>query len=36
MRFAGRRVLITGALSGMGMATARLFAREGMRLALVA
>lgn len=34
--WSGRRVLITGALSGMGMASARLLARHGMRLALVA
>lgn len=34
--FTGRRVLLTGALSAMGMATARLLAARGMRLALVA
>lgn len=31
----GRRILITGAASGIGLASARLFAREGARLALL-
>jgi NAD(P)-dependent dehydrogenase (short-subunit alcohol dehydrogenase family) len=31
----GRRILVTGAASGMGRSTALLFAREGARLALV-
>lgn len=35
MRLAGRRVLITGAASGIGRATAELFAKEGAALALV-
>ncbi len=35
-RLAGRRVLITGASSGVGRAAARLFGEEGARLALVA
>jgi NAD(P)-dependent dehydrogenase (short-subunit alcohol dehydrogenase family) len=35
MRLAGRRVLITGAASGIGRATAELFAQEGAALALV-
>ena len=34
-RLAGRRIVITGAASGIGRATARLFAREGASLALV-
>lgn len=33
-RLAGRRILITGAASGIGRATAELFANEGARLAL--
>ncbi len=34
-RLAGRRILITGAASGIGRATAELFAAKGARLALV-
>lgn len=34
-RLRGRRILITGAASGIGLATARLFATEGARLALL-
>ena len=34
MKLEGRRILITGATSGIGAETARLFAREGARLAL--
>lgn len=34
-RLAGRRILITGAASGIGAATARLFAEEGAALALI-
>ncbi len=34
-RLAGRRVLITGAASGIGKATAELFAEKGARLALI-
>jgi NAD(P)-dependent dehydrogenase (short-subunit alcohol dehydrogenase family) len=35
-RLQGRRILITGASSGIGLAAARLFAEEGARLALLA
>lgn len=34
-KLAGRRILITGAASGMGRATAELFEREGARVALL-
>lgn len=34
-RLAGRRVLVTGAASGMGAATVRLFAAEGAQVALL-
>jgi NAD(P)-dependent dehydrogenase (short-subunit alcohol dehydrogenase family) len=34
-RLVGRRILVTGAASGMGRATAELFAGEGARLALL-
>lgn len=34
-RLAGRRIVVTGAASGMGEATARLFAREGAKLSLL-
>jgi NAD(P)-dependent dehydrogenase (short-subunit alcohol dehydrogenase family) len=33
-RLAGRRILVTGAGSGIGRSTAALFAAEGARLAL--
>ncbi|MBA3055934.1 MAG: SDR family oxidoreductase [Sphingomonadales bacterium] len=33
-RLAGRRIIVTGAASGIGAATARLFAKEGATLAL--
>lgn len=35
MRLAGRRILVTGAGSGIGAATAMLFGKEGARLALL-
>ena len=31
----GRRILVTGAASGMGLAIARMFAEEGANLALL-
>lgn len=34
MRFAGKHILVTGAASGIGRATALLFAREGARIAI--
>lgn len=36
MRLSGRRIVITGASSGIGLAATRLFAREGADLALLA
>ena len=35
MRLAGRRVLVTGAASGIGLAVTRLFQREGARVAML-
>jgi len=35
MRLAGRTILITGAASGIGLATAELFRREGARIGLI-
>lgn len=35
MRFSGKTILITGAASGIGLATARYLAREGAQLALI-
>lgn len=35
MRLKGRRIVITGAASGIGRATAELFAREGARIAVL-
>ncbi|MEL6761591.1 MAG: SDR family NAD(P)-dependent oxidoreductase, partial [Myxococcota bacterium] len=36
MRLADKNIVITGASSGIGLAAAKLFAREGARLLLVA
>ena len=35
MRLAGRRVLVTGAASGIGLAVSRVFEREGARVAML-
>jgi NAD(P)-dependent dehydrogenase (short-subunit alcohol dehydrogenase family) len=35
MRLAGRKILITGAASGIGLATAQMFVREGASVALI-
>lgn len=34
MRFEGKSIIVTGAASGIGLATARKFAAEGARLVL--